>query len=324
MKLTIRELASQFPTIDERPLQAMTSENSDTTAEERAKQLIQLLNVEQIGDATFLGMRQPGGMGRVFGGQVIAQGLVSAMRTVEEETRVVHSLHAYFMRGGSEDLPITYSVDRDFDGGSFSTRRVTALQEDRPILTMTASFHRIEQGFAHQDAMPNVPGPETLMTEAERIEQETDPQTAAILTHFQRVRPIEVRWVEPRSFANPVASEPKSHAWFRFRGDAGEDQNLHRAILSYMSDMALLGTAALPHAINWHTAGFQSASLDHAVWLHDDVRVDEWLLYATDSPWAGRARGFNRGSFYAQDGRLVASVAQEGLMRYRPPATAGA
>lgn len=287
------------------------------TPEGRAQQLLLLLDVERRGDTAFVGMPQPGGQGRVFGGQVIAQGMVAAMRTVDD-ARLCHSLHAYFMRAGEEGIPIHYHVDCDFDGGSFSTRRVTASQHDRPILTMTASFHRREDGLSHQESMPVVPTPELLMTEAERIAKESNPETAAMLTRFQRIRPIEMRWVEERNFLNPQPTDPQSHVWVRLAGPAGDDANVHRAVLAYASDMALLSNGCLPHGINWHTPGVATASLDHAVWLHDDFRVDDWLLYAMDSPWTGRSRSFNRGRFFTRDGRLVATVAQEGLMRYRP------
>jgi acyl-CoA thioesterase-2 len=297
-------------TIDEQPAE---------TIEGRVDQLLTLLDLKPKGDLLFTGSRQPGGTGRVFGGQVIAQGLVAAMQDVAPE-RILHSLHCYFMRAGDEAQEIDYQVRQDFDGGSFSTRRIIALQSDRPILTMTASFHKLEEGFHHQEPMPNVPGPEVLMTEQERIAQEADPEVAAMLNRFQSMRPIEVRPIERRSIAKPEPQQPFAHCWLRLGAPIGDDMNLHRAILAYASDMMLLGTCALPHGVNWQVPGFMNASLDHAVWFHDDFRVDDWLLYAMDSPWAGRARGFNRGRFYTRDGRLVASVAQEGLIRYRKPA----
>ncbi len=297
----------------------MTDEQPAETIEGRVEQLLRLIDVRATGELSFTGSRQPGGIGRVFGGQVIAQGLIAAMRTVDP-AKVLHSLHCYFMRAGDENLEIDYQVRPDFDGGSFSTRRIIALQADRPILTMTASFHKLEPGFAHHDAMPNVPEPEALLTERQRIEQEADPKTARVLTHFQQMRPIEVRPVERRSMANPTAQPPMTHCWLRLGAKIGDDSNVHRAVLAYASDMMLLGTCVLPHAVNWTTPGMMTASLDHTVWIHDDFRVDDWLLYAMDSPWAGRGRGFNRGKFYTRDGRLVASVAQEGLIRYREPA----
>lgn len=297
----------------------MTEEQPAETIEGRVEQLLRLLDLKADGDLAFTGSRQPGGVGRVFGGQVIAQGLMAAMQTVDP-AKLLHSLHCYFMRAGDESQEIGYQVRTDFDGGSFSTRRIIATQSERPILTMTASFHKLEAGFEHQEPMPNVPEPEALLTERERIEQEADPKTARLLTHFQRMRPIEVRPVERRSMAKPVAQQPITHCWLRLGAPIGDDANLHRAILAYASDMMLLGTCVLPHAVNWTTPGMMTASLDHAVWFHDDFRADDWLLYAMDSPWAGRARGFNRGRFFTRDGRLVASVAQEGLIRYRVPA----
>lgn len=288
------------------------------TIEGRVDQLLTLLDVRETAPHTFVGSRQPGGRGRVFGGQVIAQGLMAAGRSVDAD-RLLHSLHCYFMRAGDESLEITYRIERDFDGGSFSTRRIIAEQADRPILSMTASFHRLEDGFSHQDPMPDVPPPDALPTEAERIARESDRRVAELMMRFQAMRPIEMRHIEQRSMLNLTPQEPRAHCWLRLGAPIGDDMALHRAILAYASDMMLLSTAALPHAFNWMTPGFTTASLDHAVWLHDDFRIDDWLLYATDSPWAGRARGFNRGSFYSRDGRLVASVAQEGLLRYRAP-----
>ena len=288
------------------------------TIEGRVAQLLGSLDLAPMGELAFTGAPQPGGRGRVFGGQVIGQGIVAATRTVEPD-RLLHSLHCYFMRAGEEGLAIDYSVEPDFDGGSFSTRRVVAAQRGRPILTMTASFHKLEPGFAHEEAMPNVPPPEDLMTEIERIEAEADDKAAKLMTRFQRMRPIEIRPVERRSLTRPVPQPALSHAWMRLGAPIGDDAAMHRAILAYASDMMLLGTSVLPHGVNWTKPGMLTASLDHALWIHDDFRVDDWLLYATDSPWAGRGRGFNRGRFFTRDGRLVASTAQEGLIRYRPP-----
>ena len=288
------------------------------TIEGRVEQLLQLLDVQQAAPLTYIGARQPGGKGRVFGGQVIAQGLMAALREVERD-RLLHSMHCYFMRAGDERQEIRYEVHRDFDGGSFSTRRIVAIQSDRPILTMTASFHRLEAGFDHSEPMPNVPEPEALLSEGELIEAETDPETAALLSRFRLMRPIEIRPVERRSLINPSARPAISHCWVKLGAPIGNDMALHRAILAYASDMMLLSTCTLPHAVNWRTPGMMSASLDHAVWFHADARVDDWLLYAMDSPWAGHGRGFNRGRFFTRDGQLVASVAQEGLIRLRRP-----
>lgn len=293
----------------------MTSERPRRTDAEIVQELLALLDVEELDVDLYRGHRQPGGRGRVFGGQVIGQGLQAAQRSVEE--KIAHSLHAYFMRPGNEDYPITYRVVRDFDGGSFATRRVIAMQRGVPILSMTASFQRMEEGLHHQDAMPDVPPPEELKSEQELRRARIDEIPEAMRPFFLRRRPIEIRPVAARDWLDPKEAPPLSHSWFRAIAPLPDDPALHRAVLSFASDMSLLGTSSLPHAVSWFTPNFQSASLDHAVWLHEPFRADEWLLYATDSPWAGHARGFNRGRIFTRDGRLVASTAQEGLMRMR-------
>jgi acyl-CoA thioesterase-2 len=284
--------------------------------ENLTKQLIDLLDVEEIDTDLYRGARQPGGVGRVFGGQVVAQALQAAQRSVSEG-KSAHSLHAYFMRGGDEDHPIVYRVVRDFEGRSFATRRVIATQKGQPIFNMAASFQVAEEGLHHQDTMPDVPGPEELKSERELRAEIADAIPEKFRRHLLRARPIEIRPVAPRSWTEPTATEPAQHSWFRVVAPLPDDPALHRAILAYASDMSLLGTAMLPHAVNWTTDKLQTASLDHAVWLHEPFRFDDWLLYTCDSPWAGHARGFNRGRIYARDGRLVASTAQEGLIRMR-------
>lgn len=281
-----------------------------------AQGLVSLLSVEEIDTDLYRGPRNPGGRGRVFGGQVVGQALMAAAGSVGED-RTIHSLHAYFMRPGNEDFPIIYRVERDFDGGSFSTRRIIAMQKGQPILNMAASFQRAEEGLSHADAMPDVPGPDGLKSEAELAEEQRDSLPEGFLRMVTRPRPIELRPVGPWSPANPPRLDPVRHIWFRVRGDLGADPLLHRAALAYASDMALLGTSMQPHGVSWVSPGLQSASLDHAVWFHGPVRMDEWLLYTTDSPWAGAGRGYNRGRLFTQDGRLVASTAQEGLIRIR-------
>lgn len=278
--------------------------------------LARLLTVEEIDTDLYRGPRNPGGKGRVFGGQVVGQALMAASGSVGED-RTIHSLHAYFMRPGDENFPIIYRVERDFDGGSFSTRRIIAMQKGQPILNMAASFQRAEEGLSHADTMPDVPGPEELKSEAELAEAQRDSLPEGFYQMVTRPRPIELRPVGPWSPGNPPKLDPVRHIWFRVRGDFGPDPLLHRAALAYASDMALLGTSMQPHGVSWVSPGLQSASLDHAVWFHDAVRMDEWLLYTTDSPWAGAGRGFNRGRLFTRDGRLVASTAQEGLIRIR-------
>jgi len=286
------------------------------TPQELADGLVTLLDVEELDVDLYRGPQNPGGKGRVFGGQVIAQALMSAVASVEPE-RVAHSLHAYFMRPGDEDFPIIYRVERDYDGGSFSNRRVIAMQRGKPILNMTASFQRKEEGLEHQAEMPDVPAPETLQTEAEHIRKFEDKLDPRLFKFLTRDRPIEIRPVEPWSHIDPEARKPARNVWFRVSGDIGEDPLMHRAVLAFASDMALLSTCMQPHGVSWLTRKMQSASLDHAVWFHDDVRMDDWLLYATDSPWSGAARGFNRGQLFTREGKLVASTAQEGLIRLR-------
>ncbi len=297
----------------------MIEETHAKTAEILVDELTDLLSVQRMADGWYLGKRKKDGVGRVFGGQVLAQALASAQHSVAEG-RIAHSLHAYFMRPGSEDYEITYRVERDFDGGSFSTRRIIALQQDKPILNMAASFQKIEAGLDYQDIMPDVPSPDSLLTDWELRQKQAHLISEEHRTHFMRERPFEYRPCEPRERLKGELYIPaQQNIWFRLRHKIADDAALHRAMLVYASDSWLLGTSTLPHGVHWETPGFQSASLDHAVWIHDDFRVDEWLLYACDSPWTGRGRGFNRGSIYSQDGRLVATCAQEGLLRMRTP-----
>lgn len=279
-------------------------------------QLTSLLDVEQIDTDLYRGARQPGGVGRVFGGQVVAQALQAAQRSVEGE-KAAHSLHAYFMRPGDENFPILYRVVRDFEGRSFSTLRVIAMQKGQPILNMAASFQQPAEGLHHQGAMPDVPPPESLRSERELRDEIRDQVPEKFRRFFLRARPIELRPTNPRSWLRPEPAEPVQHSWFRVVASLPDDPALHRAMLAYASDMTLLGTSMLPHGVSWMTGNVQTASLDHAIWLHEPFRFDEWLLYTADSPWAGHSRGFNRGRIYARNGRLVASVAQEGLIRQR-------
>jgi len=283
---------------------------------ELAQKLVDLLDVEEIDTDLYRGKCGDDGFGRVFGGQVIAQALQAAQRSTDDP-KAAHSLHAYFMRAGAEEHPIIYRVLRDFDGKSFATRRVVAMQKGVPILSMTCSLQRPEDGLAHQDAMPDVPLPEELKSDLEIRLESADRMPEQFRAMFTRPRMIESRPINPRSWFKPEKQEPQQASWFRIVAPVGDDPALHRAILTYASDMSLLGTATLAHGVNWMTHKLQTASLDHAVWLHEPFRADEWLLYVCDSPWAGHARGFNRGKIFARDGRLVASVAQEGLIRLR-------
>jgi acyl-CoA thioesterase-2 len=290
------------------------TDNPNPTPEELVAGLLRLLDVEDLGGDRFTGRRKPGGIGRIFGGQVIGQALAAAERTVSDD-RPVHSLHAYFLRGGNEDYEIDFRVERDLDGRSFSNRRIVASQLGKPILNMTASFHRLEDGVFHQDAMPDVPAPEDLPSDHAQREKFLHLIPEERRAMALRPSPIEMRSDGARHWMGSEPSEPKTASWFRCVAPLPDDPKVHRAILAYASDNSLLGTCALPHGLSWSQGTAMGASLDHAVWFHDDFRADEWLLYVTESPWAGRARGMNRGKIFSRDGRLIATVAQEGVIR---------
>lgn len=295
---------------------AASSEAELKTPEELVGKLLDLLRVEELDTDLYRGPRLPGGVGRVFGGQVIAQALVAANRSVEGDF-IAHSLHAYFMRPGNEDFPIIYRVVRDRDGRSFATRRIIALQKGKPILNMAANFQRPEEGLAHQFSMPDVPPPEDLQSDADYWGANADKLPVEHRKRMLRQRAIEQRPTERRDFINPEKSAPRTATWFRAVAPLNGDQRVHQAVLAYASDMTLLGTSTLPHGVGWISHPLQMASLDHSLWVHEEFDASDWLLYATDSPWTGHARGFNRGQIFSRDGRLVASVAQEGLMRLR-------
>jgi acyl-CoA thioesterase-2 len=291
-------------------------------------ELVAVLTVKPLGNDRFEGARTPPedshGEGRVFGGQVIAQALTAAVSTVPED-RPVHSLHGYFLRMGAETRPIEYQVARDLDGGRFSNRRVEALQakdgELRPILSLTASFQQLEPGLHHQDSMPDVPGPDELPSDLAERRAELDRYPESYRARLGAPRPIEQRTVERLRWIDPEPLPPVCHTWWRSAAPIGsDDPRVHRAVLAYASDLAMLRTAALPHAVSWFNQAMQEASLDHAIWFHDDFRADEWILFVTRSTWTGRARGYITGQMF-QDGRLIASVTQEGLIRLVKPAT---
>ena len=289
-------------------------------------ELVKLLTVEKRASDIYMGSPQDGGVGRVFGGQVIAQALQAAQATIGS-SKTAHSLHAYFLRGGREGAPIEYRIERDFDGRSFANRRVVASQENEdgtstPILNLTASFQTPEQGLEHDDSpMPDVPDPETVTSDMELRRQIAhdmgdklgDAQRALIL----RPRPIDLRTCDALHWMNREKREPRSHSWFRAAAQLPDDPDLHRAVIAYASDFTLLGTSALPHGLSWMRGELTGASLDHALWFHREARADEWLLFASDAPWSGGGRGFNRGRIFNREGQLVASVAQEGMMRLR-------
>ncbi len=290
--------------------------DQDPAPETVIEQLITLLDVEELDRDLYRGSRQPGGVGRVFGGQVIAQALQAAQRSVKD--KVAHSLHGYFMRPGDENYPIIFRVERDFDGGTFATRRVIAIQKGKPILNMAASFQYPEEGLRHQQAqMPDVPPPEELENEHTRLHAIADRIPEQFRGQLLRLRPIEQRQAAPFDRFKAEELPPFQHCWIRAIAPLPDDPELHRAALAYASDMVLLGTSMRPHPVGWGTSNLQTASLDHALWLHEPFRMDDWLLYSCESPWSGHGRGFNRGQIFTRDGRLVASVTQEVLIRLR-------
>ena len=295
---------------------------SDTqTPEQLVAGLVRLLTVTRNGEDAFSAPQQPGGVGRVFGGQVIAQALQAAQATAPEGLEA-HSLHAYFLRGGKEGVDIAYATARDFDGRSFANRRVVATQEGNPILNLTASFQRPEDGLSHDDTtMPDVLPPEELKPDMEQrramVERMGDRMSEDQRKFVLRPRPIDMRTNDKLHWMNSEPRQPRAHSWFRTCAPLPDDAALHRAVIAYASDYTLLGTSALPHGLSWMRGELVGASLDHAIWFHRPARADEWLLYATDAPWSGSGRGYNRGRIFNRAGELVASVAQEGMMRKR-------
>jgi acyl-CoA thioesterase-2 len=277
-------------------------------------ELLDLLDIERLEVDLFRGVGAGGETSiRIFGGHVIAQALAAAYRTVED--RFCHSLHAYFIRPGDPSIPVIYEVDRARDGGSFTTRRVIAIQHGRQIFNMAASFHQEEESWNHQHAMPEVPGPEGLPNRAELRALDADKVKDKHRADFLRPRPIEIREVEPQDLFAPKPVSDVNHLWFRVERAIEASPAVHHCLLAYASDMNLLGSAMRPHGLSWFTGGVMTASLDHAMWFHGPIRFDDWHLYSMDSPFGGCGRGFNRGTVYTQDGHLVASVAQEGLVR---------
>jgi acyl-CoA thioesterase II len=278
--------------------------------------LVNLLDLETLEVNLFRGQSRDLGGKSVFGGQVIGQALVAAGRTVE--TGAVHSLHAYFLRPGDMSLPIVYEVDRVRDGRSFTTRRVQAIQNGQPILTMIVSFQRVEDGLEHQAQMPDVPPPEKLVSSRELNDNwlQSVPDVSDRIFHaLTREHAIEFKPVDPWNPLAPEQRPPQQNVWFRAAGKMPDDPVLHRCVLAYASDFNLLSTALRPHRRSPYADDLYVASIDHALWFHRDLRIDDWLLYTMDSPTSQGARGFSRGLIYDRSGRLVASVTQENLMR---------
>ncbi|QJQ95099.1 MULTISPECIES: acyl-CoA thioesterase II [Halomonadaceae] len=263
--------------------------------------LVALLGLEMIEENLFRGHSQDLGFPQLFGGQVLGQALSAATQTIGAE-RHAHSLHGYFLRPGDPKLPVLYQVDAVRDGGSFTTRRVTAIQKGKPIFFCSASFHGTEEGFHHQLEMPELQDPDRLIADGAKV------------SSFEG-HSIEFLYLDDDK--GDGRRPPRKQLWFRLAGDLPDDPALHRHLLAYSSDFNLLTTSLVPHGIQFGHPRLQIASLDHALWFHQDARIDDWLLYDMDSPWAGGSRGFARGSIYDRQGRLVASSAQEGLTRMR-------
>jgi acyl-CoA thioesterase-2 len=278
--------------------------------------LLDLLDLEPLEHNLFRGSSPKEGWQRVYGGQVLGQALVAAVRTMEEP-RPVHSLHGYFLLPGDPAHPIIYEVERTRDGASFSTRRVKAIQNGRIIFTMAASFHKSEDGFDHHSEMPDVPPPETLPSARELMARLIDTLPDNMRGYWLRDRPIDMRPVDVSRYLGRDKQRPVQHIWMRANGALPDDPKLHQAVLAYGSDFTLLDTALIAHGKLLFDNDIQLASLDHALWFHRPFRADEWLLYAQDSPNAYAARAFCRGSFFDRRGHLVASAAQEGLVRQR-------
>jgi len=268
------------------------------------EELVDLLTLERIDEDLYRGRSEDLGWHRLYGGHVLAQALAAAQQTVSADRRV-HSLHSYFLLPGDVAVPIIYHVDRIRDGGSFATRRVVAKQKGRPIFHLSASFQTPEKGFEHQDAMPEVVSPETLGVDADELAK-------------RGPAPFDFRPCETLEHpVRPAVRPPKRDVWIRGRGTLGDDPALHATLLAYVSDFFFVGTSLLPHGVSWLTPGMQVASLDHAMWFHDDFRADDWLLNSMESPRAARGRGLVRGRVFSRDGRLVATSTQEGLIRMR-------
>jgi acyl-CoA thioesterase-2 len=279
-----------------------------------AAELLELLDIEQLEVDLFRGIGSGGETTtRIFGGHVIAQALMAAYRTVPE--RICHSLHAYFIRPGDPKIPVIYQVDRARDGGSFTTRRVVAVQHGKQIFNMSASFHVEESGWDYQHRMPEVGKPDDWPNRDELRATVVDKLPEKYRSDFMRKRPIELREVAPRDFFDPEKADDRNQLWFRMEAARGQGPQMQHCLLAYASDMNLLGSSLRPHGLTWFQGKVMTASLDHAMWFHAPIEFSDWHLYDLDAPWTGGARGFNRGSVYRQDGTLVASTAQEGLMR---------
>ena len=278
--------------------------------------LLSILDLERLETDLFRGVSPAIGWPRVFGGQVVAQSLVAASRTVVS-ARPPHSLHAYFLLGGDPAIPIVYEVERIRDGGSFTTRRVKAIQKGQAIFAMSVSFHEAEAGMDHAAERPDVPGPESLADALTLARTEGTIVPAPMLAYFTQAWPIELRPVETERYRDRTPRPGRYHVWMRATKPLPDDPAIHRAVLAYASDMTLLDATLIPHGRTVFDPDIQSASLDHALWFHRPFRADAWLLYSQESPSAAGALGFARGTLHDEAGTLIASVAQEGLIRPR-------
>ena len=278
--------------------------------------LVSLLDMETIEENLFRGASQDLGFRQLFGGQVLGQALSAATKTVDE-SRQANSMHGYFLRPGDANKPVVYEVERVRDGGSFSTRRVTAIQNGKTIFTCSASFHDYEEGLSHQPQMPDVPGPEELASEAVIAEYLSGALPEDKREKMLRPKPIETRPVQVLDPLNPEAGLPVKHVWFKATGVLPDNPTLHKYLLAYASDFGLLTTSMIPHGVSIWQPFMQVASLDHSLWFHNQMRMDDWLLYSMESPWSGHGRGFARAHIFNRQGVLVASAAQEGLIRVR-------
>jgi acyl-CoA thioesterase II len=288
-----------------------------TTMDPRLAELLQQFELERLEVNLFRGVSRDIGSPQVFGGQVLGQALMAAHATIDNRT--VHSLHAYFLRRGDFNMPIVYNVDRSRDGHSFSTRRVVAIQNGEQIFNCSCSFQATEDGLEHQIDAPAVPPPESLPALVKPSAEQLALLPEKVRRFLEKERPFEFRSVQPVDFLKRRVGPPINQIWFRAVGKLPDDESLHRCLLAYVSDYNLLDTATVPHGASFLRGDLVMASIDHAIWFHRSARVDDWLLYSMDSPSTSGARGFARGSVFDRTGRLVASVAQEGLIRLRPP-----
>ena len=286
---------------------------SNNTIEE----LLQLMELEPLEVNLFRGESRDIGTSRVFGGQVLAQSIIAASRTVDEGS--IHSLHAYFLRAGDAEAPIVYNVERNRDGRSFKSRRVVAIQHGRPIFTLAASFQLEQEGLTHQFDMPDVPMPEDLPSESDIPEDRLERVPPLLRRWFTRTGPFDFRPVQKTDVFNPQPQAPRSNIWFRLSEKIDVSDMMHRALMAYASDFHLVGTATLPHGISFIQDDLLMASLDHGMWFHRPARVDEWMLYSCDSPSSSGGRGLARGLIYDRSGRLIASTIQEGMIRVGKP-----